>query len=57
MLVNPVTKAGAVSRQVYLPEGTQWFDFWTGQTLPGGENVDAPEAIDSLPLYIRVGSR
>ncbi len=56
ILVNPVTKAGAVSRQVYLPGATQWYDFWTGKTLSGGQHVDAPAAIDSLPLYIRAGS-
>ncbi len=56
VLVNPVTKAGAVSRKVYLPEATQWYDFWTGKMLSGGQIVDAPAAIDSLPLYIRAGS-
>ena len=56
VLVNPVTKAGAVSRQVYLPESTQWFDFWTGRKLKGGQHVEAPAALDSLPLYIRAGS-
>ncbi len=56
VLVNPVTKAGAASRQVYLPESTHWFDFWTGRKLQGGQSVEAPAALDSLPLYIRAGS-
>ncbi len=56
VLVNPVTKAGAVSREVYLPAGTQWIDFWTGRSLHVGQTVEAPAAIDSMPLYIRAGS-
>ena len=29
LMVCPVTDAGATNRMVYLPEGNQWFDFWT----------------------------
>lgn len=56
ILVCPVTTKGARRRTVYLPRGTHWFDFWTGRTVPGGQNIRADAPIDSLPLFIRAGS-
>lgn len=56
LLVNPVTSAGATSRSVYLPAGTEWFDFWTGLKQGGGQTVQASAPIDKLPLYVRAGS-
>ena len=44
------------TRPVYLPAGTAWIDFWTGQTLPGGQTVAADAPIDKIPLLIRAGS-
>ncbi|MDJ0366209.1 glycoside hydrolase family 31 protein [Hymenobacter sp. H14-R3] len=40
----------------YLPAGTGWYDFWTGERLPGGQTVTRPTPIDVLPLYVRAGS-
>jgi alpha-D-xyloside xylohydrolase len=56
ILVNPVTKAGASSRAVYLPAGQDWYDFWTGARLSGGQAIDAPAPIDSMPLYVKASS-
>ncbi|MDP4253252.1 MAG: glycoside hydrolase family 31 protein [Bacteroidota bacterium] len=64
-LVNPVTTqmysgphamAGVGSRKVYLPKAVRWVDFWTGETLEGGQTVDADASIGTLPLYVRAGS-
>jgi len=52
----PVTVAGATNRSVYLPSGTTWYDFWTGQTNAGGQTVSAAATIDKLPIYVRAGS-
>ncbi len=55
ILVAPVVKKGAVSRSVYLPQGCNWFSFWSGKEIkPGSRHVDAP--LDKLPLFIRAGS-
>jgi alpha-D-xyloside xylohydrolase len=56
LMVNPVTQAGAQSREVYLPAGTSWTDFWTGETSVGGETVEAAAAIQEMPLFVRAGS-
>ena len=55
-LVSPVTEYKARTRQVYLPAGTDWYDFWTGKTVKGGQTLAADAPLDRLPLYIRAGS-
>jgi len=41
---------------VYLPKGTDWIDFWTGEKLSGGRMVAKATPIDIMPLYIKAGS-
>ena len=51
----PVLKYQASSRSVYLPNAAKWIDFWTGESVGGGDvtkNVD----LQTLPLYVRGGS-
>ena len=55
-LVAPVTDQGATSRRVYLPAGSDWYDWWTNAKLPGGQWITAPAPIDRIPLYVRAGS-
>ena len=56
LLVNPVTTSGATSRNVYLPAGTGWFDFWTGASYTGGQTISAAAPIETMPLYVRAGA-
>ena len=44
------------TQDVYLPKGTKWFDFWTGEALNGGQLVTKEVPIDIIPLYVRAGS-
>jgi alpha-D-xyloside xylohydrolase len=44
------------NRSLYLPSGTSWFDFWTGEKLQGGQLVQKAAPIDVMPLYIKAGS-
>jgi alpha-D-xyloside xylohydrolase len=55
-LVNPVTEFKARTRQVYLPAGTAWYDFWTGKQTAGGQTIAADAPFDRLPLYVRAGA-
>jgi alpha-D-xyloside xylohydrolase len=63
-LVNPVTypmysfeKQEVVkTRKVYLPAGTGWYDFWTGDVYRGGITIDAQAPLAKIPLYIKAGS-
>ena len=55
-LVSPVTEYKARTRPVYLPAGSDWYDFWTGVHVKGGQTVTADSPLDRLPLYMRGGS-
>jgi alpha-D-xyloside xylohydrolase len=68
ILVNPVVEplyylpnnvkkdSSAYTRNVYLPKGTDWIDFWTGKTFAGGQNVKANASFETMPLFVRAGS-
>jgi alpha-D-xyloside xylohydrolase len=44
------------TRQVYLPVGQSWIDFWTGESHTGGQTVTADAPIERMPLFVRAGS-
>lgn len=44
------------SREVYLPAGTNWIDFWTNEVHEGGQTLTADAPLDKMPLYIKAGS-
>jgi len=46
----------SATRSVYLPTDQQWFDFWTGTTLQGGQTIVADAPIDKIPLLIKAGT-
>ena len=54
-LANPVTHAGATTRELYLPAG-KWYDFWDGAATEGAKTVTVPAPLDRMPLYVRAGS-
>ena len=57
MLFAPVTTEGAVSRNVYLPEG-EWINYWTGEEYSGNTTitVDAPLLeMQGLPIFVKKG--
>lgn len=56
VLVAPVLEAGAASRQVYLPAGSDWVDFWSDTTYAGGSTVTAAAPLGFIPLFVRAGS-
>lgn len=70
-LVSPITQpmyygvgsaplADAVNavkaRRVYLPAGSDWYNFWTNERLTGGQTITAAAELDVLPLFVRAGS-
>jgi alpha-D-xyloside xylohydrolase len=71
LLVAPVTDSMYVSRasgtavtdfsvvktqNVYLPKGSNWIDFWTGETYTGGNTIANKVPIDQIPLFVKAGS-
>ena len=56
ILVNPVLKQNATHRTVYLPDSPAWYDFWTGVSTKGGQEIEAEAPLNKMPLYVRAGS-
>jgi alpha-glucosidase (family GH31 glycosyl hydrolase) len=55
-LVAPVTEQGATSREVYLPAGADWYNYWTNERVRGGQTITVQAPIDTIPLFVRAGS-
>ncbi|MCI0392456.1 MAG: DUF5110 domain-containing protein [Acidobacteria bacterium] len=55
ILVAPVVEKGATARRLYLPRGF-WYDFWTGEKIEGGREINRAVDLATMPLYVRAGS-
>jgi len=55
-LVAPISDQGATSREVYLPAGADWYNYWTNERVHGGQTITVKGPIDTLPLFVRAGS-
>lgn len=55
-LVAPVSDQGATSRSVYLPAGSDWYNYWTNERVKGGQTITTTAPIDTIPLFVRAGS-
>jgi alpha-D-xyloside xylohydrolase len=55
-LVAPITEQGATSREVYLPAGADWYNYWTNERIKGGQTITVQAPIDTIPLFVRAGS-
>jgi alpha-D-xyloside xylohydrolase len=40
----------------YLPKGTDWYDYWTGERYHGGIWISAQADITRIPIYVRAGA-
>jgi len=55
LLIGPVYKKGATSRDVYLPAG-EWYDWWTGKLETGGRTVQRAVDLATMPIFVRAGA-
>jgi alpha-D-xyloside xylohydrolase len=55
-LVAPVTEQGQTVKKVYLPAGTDWYNYWTNERVHGGQTIEVQAPIDILPLFVKAGS-
>ena len=55
LLIAPVYKKGATTRDVYLPAG-KWYDWWTGKLENGGHTVHRAVDLATMPIYVRGGA-
>ncbi len=60
ILVCPVTKPNAKTREVYFPifknTSRKWIDFWTGNSHEAGRTLSVDTPLNQIPLFIPSGS-
>ena len=44
------------TKQVYLPKGPGWYDFWTNTFYEGGQTIICKATLDIMPLFVKAGS-
>lgn len=44
------------TREVYLPKGCGWYDFYTDRYYEGGQSIEADAPLDRIPVYVKAGS-
>jgi glycosyl hydrolase family 31/uncharacterized protein DUF5110 len=59
LLVAPITQPGfgkPVLKQIYLPEGEEWFDWFTGKIYGGGQLITYECPLDRMPIFVKAGA-
>lgn len=56
ILVSPVVEQGMKQKLVYLPKGSKWIDFWTGENHNGGQYIIKEAPLDICPIFIKESS-
>ena len=56
LMINPIYKYHARSRQVYLPGGIGWYDLISGLYLMGGRIVYVDAPYSDIPIFVKEGS-
>jgi len=55
LLIAPVIQPGITERQVYLPSSCDWVNVWTLKTYAGGQEINTPTPLDTIPVFARQG--
>jgi alpha-glucosidase (family GH31 glycosyl hydrolase) len=59
MLVAPISEPGygkPVLKDIYLPDGEDWIDYFTGEIYKGGQVINYECPLDRMPVFVRAGS-
>lgn len=53
---NQILEDIPYTRNVYLPKGCDWYDYWTNEHYTGGQWIVADAPMDKIPLFVKAGS-
>ena len=56
LFVATVLEKGATDRSIYLPAGTDYYDFVTRQKYAGGQTITVPVDMDTIPMFVTGGT-
>lgn len=55
LLVANVVAPGATTKKIYLPVGEDFYDVVTRQRYRGGQTIELPVELSSIPLFVKSG--
>lgn len=53
LLVAPILESGAERRNIYLPAGYRWQDCETKVIYEGGQRVEVPVSMETMPVFLK----
>ncbi|MBQ6812105.1 MAG: DUF5110 domain-containing protein, partial [Agathobacter sp.] len=56
LFVANVLDEGATTKRIYLPKGDKFYDFYTREVYEGGQMIEIPVTLDSIPIYLTSGA-
>ena len=56
ILVAPVVAYKARNRDVYLPNGNGWYDFYSGTYYNGATKITTEAPLERIPLFVKEGA-
>ncbi len=56
LLIAPIMNAGQETIELYAPAGSSWFDFYTDESLDGGQYHTVATHMEYIPTYVRSGA-
>jgi len=56
IMVNPVCRYKATSRDVYFPKCAGWYNLYDGSFLKGGQKLAVDAPYERIPLFVKAGS-
>ncbi|WP_445505892.1 TIM-barrel domain-containing protein [Niallia sp. 03190] len=56
LMLAPIVNPGQTTREVYLPEGNTWVNYWDKKEYKGGQTITVDAPLDYLPLFVKKNS-
>lgn len=56
LLVANVLEKEAKTKCIYLPKGDKFYDFYSRECYIGGQTIEIPVTLDSIPIYLTSGA-
>ena len=56
ILVKPIVTPGQESTKIYLPAGSDWYNFWTYEKFNGGQWITMDVSLETIPVFVKSGS-
>lgn len=55
-LIAPILNPGEVTKELYLPNTSAWFNFYSGERFEGGQTIEVDVNMETIPTFVRAGS-